>query len=255
MRLTLLEMTQQILSAMDGDEVNTISDTVESYQVALLIRQVFYDIATELQLPEHENLFQLTPSNDSELPCLMSLPTNVVRLDNIQYDNKLSTDTHANWQPVEFMPFDEFIQYQNSLKEWPTTDVKEMLVPSNGDTFKFLCRKDVFPTYYTTFNDTTLVFNGYKSTEDSTLQNSKTLCAGSVYPTFTLSDSFTATLDPSQFSYFFNKAKTRAFFEIKQQENPESARETRDQKIRLQKAKRRTPDETELEKTQRYGRK
>jgi hypothetical protein len=33
-KMTLLEMTQNILSAMNSDEVNSITDTVESLQVA-----------------------------------------------------------------------------------------------------------------------------------------------------------------------------------------------------------------------------
>lgn len=253
MKLTLLQIVQQILSSTDGDEVNAIDDTVESYQIALLAQQTFYDISSELELPEHETLFQLTPSGDNDLPCLMTYPTGVARMDTLQYDNKTATDTFSNWQPVEFMPLDEFIDYQNSLKEWDAALVVEMEVPSNGDTFNFLCRKDVFPKYYTSLDDTTLLFDAYYASLDTTLQNSKTLCTGAVYPTFTLSDSFTAALDPSQFSYFYNKVKTRAFLELKQQENAESARETRDQKIRLQKAKRRTPDETELQKSPRYG--
>ena len=37
MRYNLLEMVQRVLAAMDSDEVNSITDTAESVQVALLI--------------------------------------------------------------------------------------------------------------------------------------------------------------------------------------------------------------------------
>ena len=36
-KLTLLDMTQRILSSMDADTVNSFSDTIESEQVAYLI--------------------------------------------------------------------------------------------------------------------------------------------------------------------------------------------------------------------------
>ncbi len=36
-QFTLLEMTQKILEALGSDEVNSISDTVEAYQVARLL--------------------------------------------------------------------------------------------------------------------------------------------------------------------------------------------------------------------------
>ena len=38
MKRTLLEMTQDILSAIDADEVNSIDDTVEATQVATIIK-------------------------------------------------------------------------------------------------------------------------------------------------------------------------------------------------------------------------
>lgn len=34
MKLTLLEIVQDILNSMDSDEVNTISETIESDQIA-----------------------------------------------------------------------------------------------------------------------------------------------------------------------------------------------------------------------------
>ena len=43
-KLTLLNMTQNILSEMDSDEVNGIADTVESTQVAHIIETMYYDL-------------------------------------------------------------------------------------------------------------------------------------------------------------------------------------------------------------------
>ena len=58
MKYTLLEMTQDILSNMSSDEVNSISDTPESLQVATIIKQKYYDIVSRGDLPEH-NLYRL----------------------------------------------------------------------------------------------------------------------------------------------------------------------------------------------------
>lgn len=254
MKYTLLEMVQILLSSMDSDEVNSISDTVESNQVALLLKTVFYDLAVDLQLPEHDTLFELNASGDSDLPVLMTIPSNVIRIDWIKYDNQTDDDTYNYYVDVDFKPIDEFLDITQSLRE-ETSDVGSMSATLNDETFEFLYRTDKFPDYYTTADDNSLIFDSYDSTEDTTLQKSKTMCYGSVYPEFTLSDTHTPDLDPTQFQYFLNRAKARAFSELKQIDNREAFGEARRQKIVIQKRKRRTPNLTELKRLPNYGRK
>lgn len=257
MKYTLLEMTQLILSAMDSDEVNSISDTVESNQVALLLKGVYYDIATHLGVPEHESLIELTASGSTAKPVLMSVPSTVVRIDSISYNTEGSDSDTIDlpyWKELKYLPLNRFIEHTRTLRSDDTT-ISSMQVTSNGDTFEFIYRNDTPPTYYTSFDDTQLIFDSFDSSVDSTLQKSKTLCYGAKYPTFTMDDSFVPVLDPTQFSYYINKAKVRAFAELKQQNNVEASREAREQKIIIQKRQRRTPDLTPFEKRPMYGRK
>ena len=46
MRNTLLQMVQSILSDMDSEAVNSISDTVEAEQVASVIQDTFFELGT-----------------------------------------------------------------------------------------------------------------------------------------------------------------------------------------------------------------
>lgn len=255
MKMTLLEMVQEILSSMDSDEVNSYDDTVESYQVALLVRRTFYDIATELGLPENETLFRLTASGDTALPCKMSLPSNVTDLRDINYDRRADGATNSDWYPVHYVSLDQFLQRQTGMKDTETNVLSMAIANRDGDTFNILCYNDRWPSCYTTFDDGTLIFDAYDVDIEDTLTNARTMCVGSTYSTYTLSDNFTPDLSPEQFSYFFNKAKTRAFLEIKQMENPEAVAETRAQKIRLQANKRVIKDQSQLNRTTRYGRK
>ncbi len=234
MRLTLLEMVQHILSAMGSDEVSNYNDTVESYQIALLIKQAFYDCAVELGLPEHDSLFQLTASGDSLKPCLMTIPNTVTRLDKLLYDNRESGSI-AQYKEVAWMDFDDFIKMQQGLDGTDTSYVGQQTVSNNGQSFSIMYRKDQFPMFYTSPDEVTLIFDGYKSTIDTTLAAAKTMCYGAVYPSFTLDNNAYPDLDATQFPYLIAKAKTRAFKELKQQDNAESASETRKQKIVVQK--------------------
>lgn len=254
MKSTLLEMVQAILSAMDSDEANSITDGVESNQVALLLKNLYYDIAVEINLPEHETLFELEASGDSTKPVLMTLPDNVAEVKFIKYNNKISTETHQNYKPVCLESFQSFLDRTQSLRE-ESTGVASMDVSMNNETFDFLHRTDTMPAFYTVVDDHQLIFDAYDNTEDTTLQKSKTMCLATVYPVFTLTDTFVPDLDVSQFPYFLNRAKVRAFAELKQTQNSEAAGEARKQKIVLQKRKQRSEVPNPLALAPNYGRK
>lgn len=253
MRFSLLDMVQEILSSMDSDEVNSISDTVESNQVALLIRGVYYDIATDIGLPEHETLFELNASGDITKPCLMSVPANVVTMRSLKYDTREPEEQYANWKEVIYKPFPEFLQWIDIYRSYDE-GVGEQVISFNGETFPLMYRNDRWPSFYTTADDQQIIFDSYRADVDSTLVKNKTMCMGNVYPIFSLTDDFVPDLDPSQFSLLRNKAKYRAFNELKQQQNEEAFFEARRQKVIVQKRKRKTPDEPEIRKLPNYGR-
>jgi len=255
MRYTLLEMTQQLLASLDSDEVNSITDTVESNQVAMLLKGVYYDLSTELELPVHSGLFQLDPSNDPAVPCVMSLPTRVTELEWVQYDRKETGDSFPDFHDVYQVDWKEFLQRSYSLRE-ETTEVLGMTVTSDysDSELQVIVRTDRFPEYFVQLNNRQLVFNAYDDDEDTTLQAEKTLCHGQMYPDFIMSDNFEPVLDPNQFAYFLNRAKVRAFAELKQVANAEAASETRNQKIILQKRARRIYRDKEVFRVPRYGR-
>lgn len=86
-------MAQNILSRMSSDEVNSISDTTESLQVATIIKNKYFDIINRVNLPEHDQLVQLDPSLDATQPVLMYVPTGVCDLQWIKYFNSNILDS------------------------------------------------------------------------------------------------------------------------------------------------------------------
>ena len=60
----LIEYVQDILSSMDSDEVNSISDTVESMQVATILKNCYEELVANIELPEEYTLFHLDSSSD-----------------------------------------------------------------------------------------------------------------------------------------------------------------------------------------------
>jgi len=59
MKRTLLQIVQNILSDMDSEDVNTIGDTIESQQIASVVRDVYYNMVSTRMIPEHQELIKL----------------------------------------------------------------------------------------------------------------------------------------------------------------------------------------------------
>jgi hypothetical protein len=87
MQLTLLQYVQNILSALDSDEVNSISDTTESLQVAEIVRTAYFNILNRIHLPEHKQFIQFTGSDNVLAPVLMTFPTGVADIEWVKYFN------------------------------------------------------------------------------------------------------------------------------------------------------------------------
>lgn len=253
---TLLELTQGILLAMDSDEVNSISDTTESSDVASILREVYYDIAVELELEAHETLFELEESGDSSQPTLMYLPDEVSELSWIKYNNQETDDTNSVYKDVDYSDFDTFFTNQLSLVENSNASEMTFYMGEEDEEFEMMYWTDRFPSKYTAIGNKLLLFDAINTDYDTTLQKSKTMCGGLVYPTFTLEDTFIPDLDASQFPYYRNRAKVRAFAEKKQAQNQEAASEARNQKVMMQKRKNRINEGAALlNMSARYGRK
>jgi len=132
---TLLEMTQDILAALSSDEVNSISDTVESLQVATIIKNKYYDILTRGGLPETKQLFQLTPSTDPSKPVLMFVPDGVGDIDWIKYFDSNPDDGDSD-QSDQFGAYSHGLNLdlQNS-SAWSTTSSTSNTIALGTQTF------------------------------------------------------------------------------------------------------------------------
>lgn len=259
---TLLQMTQDILSAMTSDEINSISDTVEAQQVATIIKNKYYDILTREGLPEHNQVFQLTAAGSAATPTLMFVPAGVKKIDWIKYFDDTTTDA-ANTVPsgYAYVPvlsntqFLEMIGQMNpgdtNVSSWTFSDTSNSYP---GD-FTFYYRDDKQPQYCTVMSNYYVIFDSYNSTFDTTLQEDKTMCFGQVIPTFSMTDGFVPNMDPSKFPLLLNEAKALAFFELKQMPHPKAEQEIRRQWVSTQKNKRVENQPTDLEKLPYYGRK
>lgn len=91
MKRTVLDFTQTILSSINGDEVNSISDTTESMQVAEILKTCYFNMISRTALPSHKQLIQLDPSIDIAAPVLMYVPAGIGKIEWLKYFNSSTT--------------------------------------------------------------------------------------------------------------------------------------------------------------------
>lgn len=234
MKRTLLEMTSSILVSLDGDEVTTITDTAESVQIADIIRQNFYELVSNTDLPEHQTFFELTETSSSS-PTIMTKPTDVIELFWVKYDIA-DTGDPDEYTEIRFVPRDQFFTTMDGLNT-DDTDVSSFNYTIGSDIFPFKYRNDLAPTTYTTFDDATIVFNNVDTNVESYLRKTKTWCAGLKESSWTHSDSFVPALDHRLSNLLFQKSKAQAFVELKQMENAQTERKIRRAETKMLKDK------------------
>lgn len=342
MKLTLLDYVQSILSSLSSDEVNSISDTTESMQVAEIVRTTYFNMLVRSGIKEHDQLVQLDPSLDITKPVIMYVPDGVKKINWIKYFNSsitadtntsshginvditptFNTDwtttsttnltigtgtkvftvassslditagdyfvaaytsgtsnymtgtvtsyvgttltvnvtftngsgTYSNWtlsgglltsgvqgyQYVTILPVQQFIEMTNSFNI-DNNNVESFVFTNdlNGfpGTFTFYYKTDKQPQYCTVISNYYVIFDGYDSTLDTTLQDSKVMAEGQVIPTFTMADNFIPDLSEDQVPLLLNEAKSLAFFELKQSVHSKAEQESKRQWSSLQRDK------------------
>ena len=235
MKQTILEMTQRILASMKSDEVNSISDTLESQTVADIIEESYYDLIASTNLPEHFTLFELDATTTAT-PILMALPSDVFDLGWLKYNVRSATDTTDNMRPLSRVSLEEFLHRQNSLNETETYVSSMTFTEGTYDhTIKF--RNDQFPSYFCVIDDNQVLFESHVATIDNPLSSTKTQAYGQRHPTLVVADSSIPDLDARQFHILYNKAKAQAFIELKQASNPVAEKRERTAMIKSQRYK------------------
>ena len=369
MQLTLLDYVQAILSSMGSDQVNSISDTPESVQVAECVRQTYINMLGRYEMPEHVQLVQLTASGNDSLPTLMYRPEAVTRIEELWYLNtnpadgsgfydqygaysnqhdtnvdlnsgspwsttssssvaiissgtatftvssglvinvgdaatayngvpgfggnsmsgtvlsysgttleitvtsSIGSGTFASWtivnsptpptgpgyQQVHILDSVEFIRMTQGFN--PTeSDVGQMFVPvTNADSgqvqnFQFNYKNDKQPQYCCIISNQYIIFDSYDNTQDTTLQQAKTMARGWVVPSWSMTDTFIPNLQDQQVPLLLNDAKSLAWTEVKNQPHQKAEEEVSRQLVSLQKWKALADHPTYFQQLPDYGR-
>ena len=228
-KMTLLEMTQDILSDMDSDEVNSINDSVESLQVAQILKSTYYNIIDGRDYDFLYELFQLNASVDNNKPTHMKLPDTIIDLKYIKYNTRKATDTKDKYVKIQYLMPEDFM----NIVDRRDSSKSNVTVVTDSTGISINVVNDKAPEYFTSFDDENLVFDSYDSGIDTTLQANKTQSLGKRSVTFTISDNFTPDLPVQMFTYLLAEAKSNAFATLKQLPNTKAEQASVSQKRRM----------------------
>lgn len=233
-KMTLLDMVQNILSALDSDPVDSLDETVEAVQVAELIKEAYFDLLSQRDWPFLFSLGQLQALADTNNPTKMKIPDTWNKIKWIKYNKK-----EVQWVDPE--TFNNIISNRVA---------QAGVINSNG----YVINQD--PQYWTSYDDTYIVFDGYNSAQDTTLQASKSVVYGTQQASWVHTDTFIPAIPEKFFPTLLAEAKSQAFVNLKQQSNAREERKaTRGRMVMRNDAWRNENGEVKYNTKVSYGRK
>jgi len=197
MKSTLLQVVQSILSDMDSEDVNTISDTVEAQQVASVVEDTYFNIIAARSIPEHNKLIPLVSLANNAKPTHFTYPARTKQLMRVDYN--IGTASVPDYREIVYVEPLVFIDRMDETgKKVTTVDQSvELFVASDKD-----------PSYYTSFNDNHIIMDAYDVSVEQNLASNKTRAFCAIYPTFSQTDSFAIDLDQTLMPLLLAESKS-----------------------------------------------
>lgn len=227
LKKNLLAIVQEILIAMDSDNVNSISDTDEATDVANIVQSVYFDLVSRHKIPETRELIQLTALADVTRPVYLQIPDSVKLVERLDYNVSTESGT-TSFRELEWLDPNVFLSRAMGKD---VDDSTRTVVPDINNSTSLIVDNDSMPKYFTSFDDKHIVCDSYDSSEESTLQASKTRAWVVKMPIFTLSDTFTPDLDSAHFRLLVNEAKSTCIATFNKTINPKIESQARKQRM------------------------
>lgn len=225
MKKPLLEMVQDILTEMDSDEVNSIDDTVESQQVATIIKNCYLEIISNRNWDFLKRMINIDSSGDLSKPSHLRLPTTVKELIFFRYDCTKVTDTNLIYRDVKYKYPDEFLRLTSGRN---TSNDDVTVVTDISGTQLFIINNQP-PTYWTSFDDQYIVCDSYDSAVDDTLKASKTQVYAVVEPVWVHEDDAVPDLPSEAFSMLEEESKSTCMLKLRQITDQKAEQKTKRQ--------------------------
>lgn len=244
-KYTLLELVNTVGETMDYETYNDIGETPESERIARIARTVFYKLLVDFDWKHLHVLTRLEGMNDTDRPMVMKVPENVSRVHSIWYDKTPDDGDDLKVGNVTYVDPEEFL-YKSYRRKSTRDNVSEY---TTGDGQVLLIQTDKAPEYYTSFDDTHVVFDSFDSAVEHTLHAEKSMVYGVKGKVWTNENDFIPPLPAEHFPMYLSKVIVEANAKLRQVTMRDEMRDFTAAKNRM----RRTQRVEELNEKPNYG--
>ena len=200
-------MVQRVLESIDGQVVDSISDTREAMQVANCIKESYEHLLYTRDIKAKSNLVTIHSLSDVNQPTTFLINDNIAQITLFKYFDA----DNEKWVTLEWMDPEDFIDM--CLDRDPRKDnILNVTDAFSGVRYNILTNKA--PSYFTSFDDIHIVCDAYNNKVEQCLMESRTTLYGYVMPEFKLEDDFVPDLAPQHFSLLLSTAKVQAAYEL-----------------------------------------
>lgn len=212
MKRSLIDLVQSILSDLNSDEVNSIGDTVESLQVANIVKNAYFSIISTRNWAHLRKSIELEALGDVTKPTHLQLPVGTKELCFINYNKQKQGETRLRYEELKYLEPDAFLRRSNVLN----SDLSYVTTVVDSSGVQLLIQNNKAPTYYTSFDDKTVVLDSYDSSEDSTIIADKVQAMAYMTPDWEMADDFVPDLPAEAFSLLLSEAQSVASYRLNQ---------------------------------------
>ncbi len=216
-KFTLLQIVQKTMEALGSDEVNSISDSVESEQIAQIAQDAYYELMNQREWPHLLNLMQMESIADSTKPNYLRIPDAVVRIDQIKYDNTDPMDATLgaliHIDEVKWITPQVFLD----MAQARNTERDDVVTITDFSGVRYHILDDFKPQWWTSFDDEYMVFDAYDVGIESTLQGNKSQALCKIIPDFVIADSTVADMPAHIFQTWLAEVKSTAMLYMRQE--------------------------------------
>lgn len=205
-------MVQRIAEYIDGETINSISDTREASQIATIVKETYQYLLQTREINTRDTIIHFDNVIDTSKPNYLKYRDTVFEIFDLKYKD-LETGKYSTIQWIEPNLF-----LQKSLSLDPEDENVQQVVEFTGITY--FIRNDKQPQYYTSFDDIHIAFDSFNSEYEDTIHDNNVIAQGRYMPEFLLEDDFVPNMAPQHFPLLLSKSKEVAGVELKEYNNP-----------------------------------